>query len=454
MCTKHPGVHWAWREWAGNYKRAYDFGEGGSLVGAQELAVRWAAMLDGAVAPTLTRTQVEDLLTPYAEDLIAVVRGGGDPAVARRAAAALVAANYRDPLAVHRSVLVLCKDLVAAVCADPSCPDFDPVRERAIEVAAGFAAEFTAELRNAALAEQEATITAAFTAAREAEARRQLSEARFQAIFAGASVGIGTIDITTGCVVDVNNAMAETLGVPADFMPGRSVADILGPANIGNAFEQFQDLISGQVDSFRMETVHNRPDGTVCIIDLSMSVVRDVDGNPRFLIGVTVDVTERKQLADQLWYDAHHDSLTGLPNRLLFFNRLTAADGQVGVCYLDLDGFKEINDRRGHTAGDRVLRDVAQRLRGALPANAVAARLGGDEFIVLVEECTGRAELAEVSEAILTALRDPFDVAGLSVTVGASIGTALVDTHSTAIDELMHAVDTAMYRDKALRQGR
>lgn len=103
---------------------------------------------------------------------------------------------------------------------------------------------------------------------------------------------------------------------------------------------------------------------------------------------------------------------------------------------------------------DRVLCDVAQRLRAALPENAVAARLGGDEFIVLVEECTGGAELTAVAEKILAALREPFDVAGLSVTVGASIGTALVDTHSTAIDELMHAVDTAMYLDKATRQRR
>ncbi|MRH93127.1 diguanylate cyclase [Nocardia sp. SYP-A9097] len=411
-------------------------------------------MLEGAVAPTLNRAQVERLLDPYAEGLIAAVRGTADMTVAREAAAALVAANYRDPLAVHRSVLVLCKDLVLAVCADPTAPGAESVRDRAIDVAAEFAAAFTAGLRHAALAEQESTTAAVLVAAREAEAKRQLSEARFQAIFDGASVGIGTIDITTGRVVEVNSAMAETLGVPAEAMPGRSVADILGPVNIGNAFERFQQLLTGQVESFRTETVNTQPNGSVTIIDLSMSVVRDSAGKPRFLIGVTVDVTERKQLADQLWYDAHHDSLTGLPNRLLFFDRLAAANGQVGVCYLDLDGFKEINDRRGHTAGDRVLCDVAQRLRAILPENTVAARLGGDEFIVLVEECSGRAELTAVSDKILAALREPFDVAGLSVTVGVSIGTALVDTHCTAIDELMHAVDAAMYRDKAARQRR
>ncbi|MEC3918829.1 sensor domain-containing diguanylate cyclase [Nocardia sp. CDC160] len=420
-------------------------------MGVSELAVRWADMLDGAVAPTLTRAQVEELLDGFCPRLIAAVRGTGDLSVAREAAAALVAANYRDPLAVNRSVFVLCKDLVETVCPEPDCADYWPVRDRTIELAAEFAAEFTAGLRNVALAEQETTLSAALTAAREAEARRHLSEARFQAIFEGASVGIGTVDISTGKVVDVNNAMAETLGVPAEDMPGRSVAEILGPANIGDAFGLFQRLLSGEIDRFRFETEHTKPDGTHTVIDLSMTIVRDSEGRPRFLIGVTVDVTDRKQLADQLWYDAHHDSLTGLPNRLLFFDRLTAASGQVGVCYLDLDGFKEINDRRGHTAGDRVLCDVAHRLRMAVASNAVVARLGGDEFIVLVENCSGQAELDGVADSLLGALEDPFDVAGLSVRVGASIGTALVDTDATAIDELMHAVDTAMYRDKALR---
>ncbi|MFD6355821.1 diguanylate cyclase domain-containing protein [Nocardia tengchongensis] len=423
-------------------------------MGAHELAVRWAEALEGAVAPTLTRTQVERLLDGFGDRLIAAVQGTEDMAVAREAARALVAANYRDPLAVHRSVLVLCKDLVTDACPDPACADYWPVRDRAIELAAEFAAEFTAGLRNAALAEQETTLTAAMTAAQEADARRQLSEARFQAIFEGASVGIGTVDVTTGQVVDVNNAMAETLGVPAAQMPGRPVADILGPSNIGEAFGLFQRLLSGEIDRFRFETQHTKPDGSHTIIDLSMTVVRDSEGEPRFLIGVTVDVTDRKELADRLWYDAHHDSLTGLPNRLLFFDRLAATTGQVGVCYLDLDGFKEVNDRRGHTAGDQVLCEVAQRLRRALPPHGVAARLGGDEFIVLVESCSGREELDTVSDGLLAALRDPFDVAGLSVRVGASIGTALVDTDSTAVDELMHAVDTAMYRDKALRQGR
>ncbi|WP_282786297.1 sensor domain-containing diguanylate cyclase, partial [Nocardia sp. CC201C] len=292
------------------------------------------------------------------------------------------------------------------------------------------------------------------TAAREAEARRQLSEARFEAIFTAASVGIGTIDISTGQVLDVNAAMAETLGVPAAAMPGRSVADILGPQNIGDAFEQFQRLLTGETDRFRTETTHARPDGSCKTIDLSMSVVRDGDGRPRFLVGVTVDITERKQLSDRLWHDAHHDPLTGLPNRLLFFDRLGAAEPPVGVCYLDLDGFKEINDEYGHATGDRVLREVATRLLNTVSAvGGMAARIGGDEFIVLVERCDAD-ELAKLAEEMLAALGAPFAVDGHPVTLGASIGTAVAESAPTAVDDLMHTVDTAMYRNKFERGAR
>ncbi|WP_245720159.1 diguanylate cyclase domain-containing protein [Nocardia uniformis] len=424
------------------------------MVGARELAVRWADLLDGAVAPTLTRAQVVTLLSRYTPGLITAIREGGDTAIAREIAAALVAANYRDSLAVHRSVLLICVGLLDADYPDPAAPDYFPARTRALQVAAEFAAAFTADLRTAALAEQETTLAAALTAAREAEARRQLSEARFEAIFTGASVGIGTIDITTGQVVDVNAAMAETLGFARETMPGRSVADILGPQNIGHAFAEFQRLLSGEVDRFRLETEHSRPDGSHSTIDLSMSVVRDGDGNPRFLVGVTVDITERKQLADRLWHDAHHDSLTGLPNRLLFFDRLATAVPPVGVCYLDLDGFKEINDERGHTAGDRVLRDVATRLLTTVSAvGGMAARIGGDEFIVLVERC-GADELAKLAEEIRTALACPFEVDGQQVTVGASIGTAVAETAPAVVDDLMHTVDTAMYANKSQRTPR
>ncbi|MFI6365755.1 diguanylate cyclase domain-containing protein [Nocardia sp. NPDC050630] len=418
-------------------------------MGTRELAMRWADALDGAVAPILTRSQIETLLAELADVLVAALRGVREITVAQDAAAVLVAANYRDQIAVSRSVLVICRDMVREICPIGTESDYLVVRERAIVVAAEFAAGFTSALRNAALGEQETTLAAAFSAAQEAEVRRQLSEARFEAVFAGASVGIGTVDVT-GRVLEVNAAMADMLGLPAAMMPGRSVAELLGPANIGDAYANLEHLLSGRTDRFRLETDHLRRDGTITSIDLSMSAVRDSSGQVRFLIGVAVDVTERKQLADRLWHDANHDSLTGLPNRVLFFNRLANAIPPVGVCYLDLDGFKEVNDVWGHTVGDRVLRDVAHRLRASVePVGGLVARIGGDEFIVLVEKCTGAEQLETISTLLRDSLATPMQVSGRPVVVGASIGMVFAEDRPTDIDEMMHAVDTAMYRDKA-----
>ena len=423
-------------------------------VGAQELAVRWADALDGVVAPTLTRNRIEALLAGLCAELLDVLRGTAGIAAARMAASSLVAANYRDEAAVSRSVSVICRDMVDDLCPDPAHPDRAAVRERAITVAGEFAAGFTAALRTAALAEQETTLGAALAAVREEQQRRQLSEARFSAIFAGASVGIGTIDARSGTVSDVNAAFAEMIGVPGEVIVGRPVATVLGRENIGEAYSQFGQLLTGELDRFRLETSLTRPDGHQTDIDLSMSVVRDADGQVRFLIGVAVDITERKALADQLWYDAHHDALTGLANRLLFFERLARAEPPFGLCYLDLDGLKDVNDDYGHTVGDRVLRVVAERLSSTAGPDGLAARIGGDEFIVLLERCADEQQLTDRSSRLLTALTEPVPVAGRSVSVGASAGTALVTKRPDAVDDLMHAVDTAMYRNKASRSRR
>ncbi|MEU3015754.1 sensor domain-containing diguanylate cyclase [Nocardia asteroides] len=417
-------------------------------MGSWELAQRWADALDGVVAPTLTRSQIEEMLAALCIGLIEAARGGEDPDVARRAARMLVAANYRDSAAVSRSVRVICHDLVDIVADGPDDPSLPEIRDRAIGLAADFAAGFTAALRSAALAEQEATLAAVLAAAREAESRRALSEARFEAVFDGALVGIGTVDMS-GQVVNCNATMAAMLGQTPETMPGRTVADILGPQNLNHAFVELQRMVSGESDSFRTETEHLHDDGEITVIDLSMSTVRDADGNIRFLIGVAVDVTERKQLADRLWHDANHDALTGLPNRAHLFSRLAEAVPPIGVCYLDLDGFKEINDLWGHTIGDRVLRTVADRMRESVrPLDAMAARIGGDEFLVLVENCSGEPQLTALADDLMSALTAPLEVDGHMLAVGVSIGAAYFGELPGTVDELVHAADSAMYRHK------
>jgi diguanylate cyclase len=160
----------------------------------------------------------------------------------------------------------------------------------------------------------------------------------------------------------------------------------------------------------------------------------------------------------QLEYQAFHDELTGLANRALFWDRLGHALALAGrqhnptvVVYLDLDGFKDINDRLGHIVGDMVLAGVAERLRGCVRPSDTLARLGGDEFGVLVEGLEGRAP-EEIGRRLLDALSTPFVLGSDQVAVGASVGMAV--GHWSRPDHAVGAADAAMYRAKTAGKGR
>jgi diguanylate cyclase (GGDEF)-like protein len=182
--------------------------------------------------------------------------------------------------------------------------------------------------------------------------------------------------------------------------------------------------------------------------------------------GILVDITERKDLEDQLRHQALHDPLTGLPNRVLFIDRLSHAlvrrarsNLGLAVLFVDLDDFKAVNDSLGHAVGDELLRLVASRLRGVLRAEDTACRMGGDEFAFLIEDATP-ARSERVAERILGALATPFDLGGRTATLSASIGIAVRSgpMHeagaTVAADELLRDADTAMYAAKSLGKGR
>ncbi|MFD0521557.1 diguanylate cyclase domain-containing protein [Paractinoplanes durhamensis] len=162
----------------------------------------------------------------------------------------------------------------------------------------------------------------------------------------------------------------------------------------------------------------------------------------------------------QLHHMAFHDQLTGLANRQLFYERLThAVDGRadgddtVAVLFIDLDGFKQINDARGHQAGDLVLRTVAERLRAGLRSEDTVARFGGDEFAAVLESLAGLAEARAAAERIITDVQRPIDVAGVSASVSASIGVA-VHRPGLTVDDLIRDADAAMYAAKAAGKNR
>ncbi|MFL5382490.1 MAG: putative bifunctional diguanylate cyclase/phosphodiesterase [Longimicrobiaceae bacterium] len=189
--------------------------------------------------------------------------------------------------------------------------------------------------------------------------------------------------------------------------------------------------------------------------------VRVVDGAGRVvrMAGSQSDVSERKRFEEQLVHDALHDSLTGLPNRGLFMDRLERAiayarrrpEHPFAVIFLDLDRFKVVNDRLGHLGADAVLVALARRLEGCVRAGDSVARLGGDEFALLVQDV---ADPSVVAQRILEELRRPFEVAGQQLPVSASMGIAISSTGFTRPEDALRDADAAMYRAKARGRAR
>jgi diguanylate cyclase (GGDEF)-like protein/PAS domain S-box-containing protein len=193
------------------------------------------------------------------------------------------------------------------------------------------------------------------------------------------------------------------------------------------------------------------------VFETFYSPLLDEDGEEVVgVIGVAADVTERQALEGRLRHQAYHDTLTGLPNRRLFVDRLGQAlrrtrrrQGRMAaVLFVDLDGFKVVNDSLGHEAGDRLLVAVAECLRGCVRPEDTLARFGGDEFAVLVEDVEGPEDAARVTRRLMEGLREPFVVDGKELFVGASVGVALGSARTKSPEDLLRDADTAMYRAK------
>jgi diguanylate cyclase (GGDEF)-like protein/PAS domain S-box-containing protein len=325
-----------------------------------------------------------------------------------------------------------------------------PDRTRVPKILAAVATGFARAAQLWIFREQEALRRSALDAKDRAERARRTSEARFSAMFTDAAIGIGITD-TQGQLLEVNGAMAAMLDFQPDQMHELNLADFLHPDDPPELRRYFDEMISGQRDHYRIERRFRKRDGTPLWTNVTVSLVRDDCGAPQYLVGMVEDDTERHVLSEQLRHQANHDPLTGLSNRALFTERLQAAFGgspgqRVGLCYLDLDGFKSINDTLGHVIGDQLLVEVGERLdRLVSEPGRLVARMGGDEFVVLVEHTNGIDELIELAELLLAGVAAPVHIGGHRLTVSASIGIVERSVFDASPAETMRDVDVTLH---------
>jgi diguanylate cyclase (GGDEF)-like protein/PAS domain S-box-containing protein len=257
-----------------------------------------------------------------------------------------------------------------------------------------------------------------------------------------------------GLIVSINPAFTRLTGYDPAEAVGRDPDELLHARRWSDQFSSMRGLDAS--DQWQGETHCRRKNGEVFPAWQSISAVRDPDGTVSHYVVTFSDIAVIRKAERRLHYLAHHDPLTGLPNRLMFNHRLDTAlskarrsGSMLGLLFFDLDGFKSINDTWGHSSGDLLLQTVAARLRESIRSADTAARLGGDEFVVLIEGIASPADARRIARKLIASISRPIELAGEHVSVTASLGISIYPGDGADRQALLHAADAAMYSAKA-----
>ena len=293
----------------------------------------------------------------------------------------------------------------------------------------------------------------------DAESQRALArrDALFRDAFENNTSGMYLLD-RDGHMSDVNRAFCEMIGRSEDELLGHSPDAFRLNEDVMVAEEHRRRLTSGSIARVHYTTRFVHRDGRVIFGELAAACLNDEQGEPETIVASVRDATDERALLAELEHQALYDPLTGLANRTLFEDRLSRSralvareGGTNAIFLLDLDDFKGVNDTFGHHVGDQLLVEFARRMERVTRASDTLCRFGGDEFLYLAQGITGSYE--EVAYRLLSAVHEPFTVAGTSLEQRMSIGVVVLDGESMDNDELLRNVDTALYEAKRRGKG-
>jgi diguanylate cyclase (GGDEF)-like protein/PAS domain S-box-containing protein len=300
--------------------------------------------------------------------------------------------------------------------------------------------------------------TWATTSRGQARAERAEADERFRLTVEHAPVGMTMVGLDHR-FVEPNARLCQMLGYSDTELKTMTFNDVTHPEDLDLDLSLLEQLLARETEHYELEKRYLRADGSLLWGRLTVSAVRDRDGQARYFVSQIEDVTEFRAVQEKLQYRALYDTLTGLANRGLLVDRLTHAllpsrrPNQIALGFCDLDHFKKVNDGHGHHSGDLVLKEVASRLLGVVRSGDTVARMGGDEFVLLLTDAGSVQQAQQVMERAREAVERPIDMDGATFRVGLSCGLALAEGGESAETLLRHS-DSALYAAKHGGRGR
>lgn len=291
---------------------------------------------------------------------------------------------------------------------------------------------------------------------RNADQALRESEERFHSAFEHAAIGMALVSLQ-GQFLQVNESASRILGHSREQLLQGNLLAAGHPEDASGLREDMHLIWNGRMPTVQVEQRFPGRDGAMVWTQLSVSPVRDAHARPLYFIVQIQDITARKNAEAQLAHLANHDPLTGLPNRNalseLLANAISSSERhrhRLAVVFLDLDGFKLVNDTLGHDAGDHLLRVISERLRSQLRGSDLVARLGGDEFVLVLPEISHAEDAGRVVQKCIRTIAAPVDHDGHELSVSASAGISVYPEDGANVQALLVNADNAMYRAKEL----
>ena len=418
----------------------------------QRVARKWAYVLASTAYLPYSQPELDELLLVMVNTVFdTALSEPFQPEGVNGLGAGLVDMRCTGGLSLRRTVDVLGK----ALLTEPELHRLDGKREeRAVQILGVLAADYLEQARQFVFTQQEDIKEALLRAGNDVRQRLRTAEARFEAMFAASPSGVAVVDLS-GNFLRTNESMQVMLDRTPTELTRSTLYDVVDPDEVPFFRAACKDLADGWMDRLHQQRRLVRGDGEAVRATLTLSLLRDSKSQPSQLLVTVHDETEVSLLQGQLSHQSLHDVLTGLPNRQYFTTRMESvlrqADPATGATlyHLDLDSFSMITDGLGRIVGDRVLMNVAQRLKAVMAGeNAMVARFDGDEFAILVQNSDTTPDVVATIAAINRELAEPIYFEDHGVAASASIGVIDRPPADSDVTELLRTADMTLRRAK------